>query len=314
MVDEDRPVVSVVVTIDYAAGEPETWDELRAVLKALAEQDFGEPAEVLFVEFADAASEIPADLTDILPSLRVHLSNGESDYDLIKCGVEAARAEIVATLGGDCIPDHDWMRRLVAAFRDNPDCTVVSGHTSYGPGSLFRRSMALLDRSYLHRDTPGPTYNLSNNNAAYRRSAYLKHPIVNDVGPFGTRLQEKALLRDGCRLYYEPGMRVTHHFDGWRFERQSRGHTGYATIKHHQFDPEAGSGWAARIGYLAIPILYPLRVLTSWRRCLRHRLAYGLGWPELPVTMILAILTHALEIPGMIMAIRGRPIPRTQFR
>jgi len=314
MIDEIPPVVSVVVTIDFAAGDPETWDELRVVLKALAEQDFAEPAEVLFVEFADAASDIPAGLTDILPTLRIHLADGEWDYDLIKRGVEVAQAEIVATIGADCIPDHDWMRRLVAALRDNPDCAVVSGHTSYGPGSLFRRSMALLDRSYLHRDSPGPTTNLSNNNAGYRRSVYLKHPIGNDVGPFGSRLQEKALLRDGCRFHYEPRMRVTHHFDGWRFERQSRRHTGYVTINQYHSDPGAGYAWAARTGYPAIPIVYALRVLASWCRCLRHHRGYRISWYEIPVTMVLAVLTHALEIPGMVMAIQGRPVPQTQFR
>lgn len=314
MLEHDQPVVSVVVSVDFAAGETETWDQLRAVLKALAEQDFAEPVEVMLVEFADAAADIPADLTDILPSLRIHLADGEWDYDLINGGAEAARADIVATIGGDCIPDHDWLRRLVAALRDNPDCAVVSGHTGYGAGSLFRRSMALLDRSYLHRDTPGPTTNLSNNNAAYRRSAYLKHPIGNEVGPFGSALQERAMLRDGCRFYYEPRMRVTHYFDGWQFERQSRRHTGYVTIRQHHIDPEASGAWAARVGYPAIPVLYVLRVLSSWRRCLRHARGYRIAPHETPVTMALAVLAHALEIPGMVMAIQGRPIPRTEFR
>ena len=233
MVDENRPVVSVVVAVDFAAGVPETWDQVRAVLKALAGQDFAEPAEVLFVEFGDDAADIPADLADFLPALRIHLADGKWQYDLLREGAEAARADIVAFIGGDCIPERHWLRRLVAALRDNADFAVVSGHTSYGPGSLFRRSMALLDRSYLHRNTPGTVTNLSNNNAAYRRSIYLKHPIGNDVGPFGSGLQETALLRDGCRLYYEPRMRVTHHFDGWRFERQSRCHAGYVASNGH---------------------------------------------------------------------------------
>jgi len=56
MVGHDQPVVSVVVSVDFAAGDSETWDQLRSVLKALAEQDFAEPAEVLFVEFAETGT------------------------------------------------------------------------------------------------------------------------------------------------------------------------------------------------------------------------------------------------------------------
>ncbi len=311
---EGRPVVSVVVSVDFAPGDPETWDMLRAVLAALAEQDFAEPTEVLFVEFSDAATDIPADLIDILPSLRIQLATGKWNYDLLEQGVEAARADIVAIIGADCIPARTWLRRAVTALRDNPECAVVSGQTDYGPGSLFRRSMALLDRSYLHRGTPGQTTNLSNNNAAYRRAIYLSHPIGNDVGPFGSGLQEQALRQDGYRLYYEPRMRVTHNFEGWKFERQSRRHAGYIAFRQLEIDPTARGAWAARVGFPAIPVVYLLRVLTSWRRCLRHHRGYRIGWYETPVTMALATLTHALEVPGMVMAIQGRAIPRTQFR
>jgi hypothetical protein len=44
----ERPAVSVIVVSDYAAGDTKGWDDIRTALAALAQQDFGEPAEFLF--------------------------------------------------------------------------------------------------------------------------------------------------------------------------------------------------------------------------------------------------------------------------
>ena len=44
------PVVTVIVTSDYEGGGEKAWGHVRAALRALARQDFDEPAEFLFVE------------------------------------------------------------------------------------------------------------------------------------------------------------------------------------------------------------------------------------------------------------------------
>jgi len=41
------PLISVIVVSDYASGKERGWDDLRATLQALKEQEFTESAESL---------------------------------------------------------------------------------------------------------------------------------------------------------------------------------------------------------------------------------------------------------------------------
>ncbi len=72
-----RSAASVIIASDYAGGEDKSWNDLRSTLKARAEQ-----VEFLLVESTAHGDGIPADLTAILPSLRVIFSPGTSSYDL----------------------------------------------------------------------------------------------------------------------------------------------------------------------------------------------------------------------------------------
>ncbi|MDQ3516855.1 MAG: glycosyltransferase family 2 protein, partial [Gemmatimonadota bacterium] len=143
------PVVSVVIVSDYAGGEAKAWDDIRATVDAFARQDFTGRAEFLLSESASIQKEIPADLSETLPSLRLVLSPASSSYDLKNHGVRAASADIVAIIDADCIPDPEWLRHLVEAMRLNPDVVAVSGRTVYGGRTLMERVLSLLSRSYL---------------------------------------------------------------------------------------------------------------------------------------------------------------------
>src|SRR4029453_2094908 len=127
-----RAVVSVIVVSDYAAGDAEAWDDLRTSLRALARQDVDEPIEVLLVESRANADRIPADLTAILPSLKVVTCPAASSYELKNEGVHAATAELVVLLDADCTPSRDWLRRAIASMRAHPEAAVISGRTRHG--------------------------------------------------------------------------------------------------------------------------------------------------------------------------------------
>jgi cellulose synthase/poly-beta-1,6-N-acetylglucosamine synthase-like glycosyltransferase len=127
-----RPAVSVVVTSDYASGTAVGWEDLRASLAALARQDFREPAEFLLVETAELATRIPADVLRVLPSLRVVSVDARAASALKNAGAQAASADIVALVDGDCRVARGWLRHLVTALREHPEAAVVSGRTTYG--------------------------------------------------------------------------------------------------------------------------------------------------------------------------------------
>lgn len=309
-----EPAVSVVIVSDYAGGEAKAWADLRVTLDALARQEFHLPAEFLLCESEDFADEIPADLKTILPSLKVVLSSTRSSYELKNKGVGAASADIVALLDADCVPDPHWLQILVDTLRAHPSAAAVSGRTLYAGSSLTERLLALLSRSYLDPGRPAATRYISNNNAAYRRSLYLSHPLPTDAGPFTSRLQSESVLRDGGELLFEPRVLVAHNFEGWAMERDIRRNIGYGAIITRLRDRLIPYAWLTRLGYASIPLFAAGKTLESWLDCLRCGRFYGVRWYELPVAFCFAALVHAMEVPGMIRALRSEKITQTAYR
>ena len=312
--DKVNPAVSVVIVSDYAGGETKAWDDLRATLAALARQHFEGPTEFLLSESAGITQQIPSDLMTTLPSLKVVLSSASSSYALKNEGVRAASAEIVAILDADCIPGPDWLRHLMDAMRDHPNVVAVSGRTVYTGGSLTERVLALLARSYLDPGCTGRTRFISNNNAGFRRSVFLTHPLPTDAGPFAARLQSEAILRSGGQLLFEPRMRVVHGFAEWAMERDIRRNIGYGTITTRLRDRALPYAWLARLGSASIPLFAVAKTLDSWLDCVRCGRHYGVRWYELPVAFCLAVVVHVMEIRGMISAFQGQEITETAYR
>ncbi len=308
------PVVSVVIVSDYAGGEAKAWDDIRATVDAFARQDFTGRAEFLLSESASIQKEIPADLSETLPSLRLVLSPASSSYDLKNHGVRAASADIVAIIDADCIPDPEWLRHLVEAMRLNPDVVAVSGRTVYEGRTLMERMLSLLSRSYLDPGRAGTTRFISNNNAGFRRSVYLKYPLPVDAGAFAARLQSDAIVRAGGKLLFEPRMRVVHDFEGWAMEGDIRRNIGYGTIKTRLRQHLLPYAWLTRLGPASIPLFSVGKTLNSWADCLRCARHYGVRWYELPLALALAVVVNLMEIPGMLSAFSRSELTDTAYR
>ena len=309
-----EPVVSVIVTCDYGSGKTEAWNDLRATLTALARQDFHEPAEFLLVESTDLAPRIPSDLKTILPSLRVVAAPAASASELKNAGVRAAAAELVAMIDGDCVPDPGWLRHLVNLLRLHPEVAAVSGRTHYGRRRFRDRIMALISRSFLDVGRTAPTRHLTPNNSGFRRSVLLSHPYPRAGGAHTSNLQSTAILRAGGRLLFDPGLSVEHDYGGWPMEREIRRSMGYGVIQARLLDRDVPYAKLAHLGYLSIPLFVLLRTLHSYWNCVRRARFYNVAWYELPAAFALATVACAMEVPGMICAVRGQPLEKTLFR
>jgi hypothetical protein len=309
-----KPVASVVVISDYKVGSHLAWDDLRATLRALAAQDFSEQTEYIFLENLKHKDDIPSDLSQILPGLKIMLSSQELQYALKSEAARVAAADIVILLDADCVPAADWLRHMVQTMRSPSQPAVVSGRTLYEGRNLLERCSALLERSYIDRYRSAETKNISNNNAAFRRSVLLLHPLPLNAGPFASRMHGEAIMRDGGRLFCEPRARVIHAYYGWRMNRDSRRHKGYARIVTRRLDSNIPFARVACLGYLSIPFLLGGSFLQScWKSILFHR-DYGIQFYQLPALIFYAALLHVLEIPGMVRGIRNLPITKTNYR
>jgi glycosyl transferase family 2 len=294
--------VSVVVVSDYGGGTAEDWNYLRDALRALRQQAFDGSVEVILVDSAPVGQQMPGDLMSLVPSLRVIRGPTEATRELLNTAVRAASAELVALLDGDCVPAPGWLRAAVDTIRARPDAAAVSGLTAYPDKGFSSRVLATLSRSFVDPGRPGPTRFISSNNAIFRRSVLLTHPLPAFTRVLAERLQTEAIRLAGGALYFEPGMRVTHRFEGWPMERRIRRNVGYRVIRVRQLDPRAPHAWMLRLGPLSIPLILAARTLDSCWDCLRAGPHYGLRWFELPAAFAAALLVHLLEIGGMVTA------------
>ena len=309
-----EPVITVVVVSDFAGGTPGSVDDFRHCLAALAAQDFDEPAEFLLSEWSGYADRIPDDLVRILPSLRIVLSDARTAFDLKNEGARAARAPLVAFLDADCDPVPGWLRAAVEAMRAHPDVAVVSGRTLAPARNRRERIVSLAGRAVGDEGVAGPTIHLGLNDVVYRRDVILRHPLSSDAGSCGFAYNGQTLRRAGHRLWFEPAMTVTHDELSPDEVRDVRRLMGAALIRSRQLDPHHRHAWLVRLGYASIPLFVGSKTLLTTQRIVTRRETQGVRWYEVPASVAVAFRRHLMEVPGMIAALRGRPVVGSHFR
>lgn len=309
-----EPLISVVIVSDYAGGSAGSVDDYRHCLRALAAQDFDEPAEFLLSEWEGFRDRVPDDLAALLPSLRIVFSDERSAFGLKNEGVRQARGPLVALLDADCDPAPGWLRFTVETLRAHPEVAAVSGRTRSrlvrGPG----RFASLADRVVGDEGSAGPTTHVALNNIAFRRTFFLEHPLSSEAGSCGFAFHSQALLRAGHRLWFDPRMEVDH--DPMEFDavRDARRLMGISLILSRKLDPHHPHAWLVRLGYASIPIFVVSKTLLTSRRIIVRGHVHGLRWYHLPGAIAAAFVRHVLEVPGMILAFRGQPVRATNFR
>ena len=134
------------------------------------------------------------------------------------------------------------------------------------------------------------------------------------MGAFASRIQSEAFLRDGATLLFDPELVVVHDFEGWPMERDIRRNHGYSTVITRLRDDRLPYAGLIRMGLIAIPLIVAGKTVDSIRDCFRCFRQYNVKLYELPLALALTVVTHVLEIPGMLAAYRGQSIAATAYR
>jgi len=304
MVGGTEPLVSVLVVSDYQDGREQTWSIERAILGGLSRQTLVEPFEVILVESDRRNGEAPPDLLEICPAGRVVYAPATQSAMLKDWGVGHARADLIAVFEADCVPDPSWLGVLVDVLRRHSEVSAVSGRTTYGAETMYRRALGLVDRSFDDLERAGPSSQISNNAALYRRHLLRDFPYPPAITPFtSARLRIAAMRAAGHGFYFEPQATVRHAVGGLRFIRDFRRNIGYSDMAGH---PQPAVH--------AIPTLLGRRTRREIHDCLRLG-RRDLRWYDWPLVPLLLLVARVLEIPGMLDALRRRKeIPGTAYR
>lgn len=312
--DVRPPRLSVIVVSDYAAGSEKSREGMRRALRGWGNQE-GPPAEeLLLVESSRFTGQLPSDVSGMVPNMTILSLDADSSYELKNRAVEAATGDWVAIVYADCIPQRSWLQVLRAAIAERPEAAAISAKTLYPGRSRMERVLGLLSRSYLDPGRRASTRYISGNAACFRREAYRRHPLPVGMGAFASRIQSEALLRDGETLLFNPELVVVHDFDGWPMELDIRRNHGYGTVITRLRDHRLPYARLIRAGVIAIPLIVAGKMVDSVRACLRCFRQYQVKPYEIPLTLVLTIVTHVLEIPGMLAAYRGHTVGTTAYR
>ena len=100
---------------------------------------------------------------------------------------------------------------------------------------------------------------------------------------------------------------------GWAMEADIRRNVGHAVIAQRLIDETIEYAWVARLGLASIPLMVIARTIHEWRICFRNAAHYGVRAYEIPLGMALSVFLRFWEIPGMLDAVRERPVPQTAY-
>lgn len=311
---DNSPRLSIIVVSDYAAGSEKSWGDIRRALRAWADQEGNPAEEFILVESTRFEGRIPSDILKIVPNMQILYIDAESSYELKNRAVESVTEDWVAIVDADCLPQRSWLKVLRTAISHYPAVAAISAKTLYPGRSRMERLLGLLSRSYLDPGHCGPSRFISGNAACFRREFYLRHPLPIGLGAFASRIQSEAFLRDGGTLLFDPGLVVIHEFEGWAMERDIRRNHGYGTVITRLRDERLPYARLIQIGILAIPLIVTGKTLDTLRDCFRCFRHYNVKTYELPLALAFTIVTHILEIPGMLAAYRGQCVGATAWR
>lgn len=112
-------------------------DRLATCLDALRDQDL--PRSAFEVIVVDGGSTDGSGALAIERDVRLLMDEGRGPAAARNIGIARARGEIVAFTDADCVPRFDWLARIDAAFRADPDAGGVAGGVRLPRASFLGR-------------------------------------------------------------------------------------------------------------------------------------------------------------------------------
>ena len=287
-------MISIVIVSDYEGGENKTWQDEIEILQALSQQDFRENPPIYLIENEKFKGSEPSTLHEICKNLTVLYSRESQSSKLKDFGIKHTDTKYVAVFEADCQPNSVWLSSLCKTLKSNSEIDVISGKTSYGDETTYKRVLTLMDRSFDHLGAAGFTKHISNNGAIYKRDVLLKYPYADTSSPFlSARIRNKKMREEGVKFYFDPQGILIHAIGGWGFICDFRRHTGFSDMM--TYDKKSVS---------RIPFLLWRRFVAELRDSLRLG-PKALRFYDWPLWFVLTLIVPFLQISGMMDALKG---------
>jgi len=306
------PVVSVVietVTCRTAGSSARPLaDQLSATLDGLARQTYPEKLIETIVVLDREVPESEADqLRQRFGRVRLAWSRDVNYCAAKNAGARAARGSVVAFIDGDCVPETQWLQRLVAVL--DTDVAAVAGRTRYADGTRLGRTFSVSDFGCVVGDERRHASGFSISNVAFQRDVLLAHPLDERIRRHGgCYLLFHQLRARGKTILYDDQARVAHGADdirGWSFLGKHfwRGFDGVAAYRLDEQRVMRGTAVFRRYGLPGLVAITAHRILLDWRQLVRDRWQIGVRSWALPYVGIVGAGLRLVELVGMSAAV-----------
>ncbi len=205
------PLVTVIVPVYNAAAT------LGRFLDSLAAQDYPQ-LEVVFID--DGSTDASVELLRARGFQPVLSPRNQGQSLARNLGLAHSQGELVCFFDSDVILRPDTVRRLVATL-DRHGCDAVSGNYEIEPADqrLTSRFYSFL-KSFGHGERPVMDHNILGTYCCIVRRDCLQRVGGFRSFPPGMDIEceeiGRRLSRAGCRFAFDPGIRIGHHFGGFR--------------------------------------------------------------------------------------------------
>lgn len=264
MAGAERPIASVVIP---------TRDRplpLESCLAALDAQTIAERLEVVVVDDGSVDGQTVAAVVARHPRARLIRQNGQGPAAARNAGGRAARADVLCFTDDDCVPEPQWVERLLEAIAQDVD--VVAGKTLSISGPLAEASEVI-------SGAPAAAEPFAaSNNVACTKAAFEGVPFDESYPHAAAEDREWStrLVANGRTLGVQPSARLLHRPSLTlasflrRQVRYGRGAYRYRRSVHRPLEPTGFYVALMQRGFRRSPTVGVLIVVSQ--------LATALGW------------------------------------
>lgn len=184
---------------------------VKALLDSVLAQEVSFNYEVIVVDSSDDGTHslVEKEFPDVK---LIHLADQTYPGSGRNLGVKKARGDFIVFTDSDCIPDKDWLQRIIDRY-EKTECDSVGGAVVNGyPYSYVAWVSHLIEfNEWTKNSKKGFVANIPTCNISYKRNVFYDYNIeFCDNFPTEDSIFNWRLISKGGSIYFDPEIRVVH--------------------------------------------------------------------------------------------------------
>ena len=184
---------------------------IRRCIESLLAQEFEEQFELIVVD--DGSSDATASIVKEFKEVKLLQQKNSGPAVARNRGAKQARGEIIVFTDSDCIASQDWLREMIAPFKDKNAVAVQGAYKSKQKSLIARFGQIEIEERYEKMKKAKQLDWIGSYSGAYKKNVFLQFlgfdegfPIASGEDPeLSYRIAEKGLM-----LVFNPKAIVFH--------------------------------------------------------------------------------------------------------